>query len=73
MIWAAIRCAMERNGIKSIAELARLTGIRGPTLQQTRRRRPETFILYELKQLDRVLNFTTTEWGWICETDKQKG
>ena len=73
MIWAAIRCAMERNGIKSIAELARLTGIRGPTLTQTRRRRPETFILYELKQLDRVLNFTTTEWRWICETDRQKG
>ncbi len=73
MIWTAIRAAMERNGIKSIAELARLTGIRGPTLQQTRRRRPETFILYELRQLDRILHFTDIEWRWICETDRQKG
>ena len=67
MIWAAIRCAMERNGIKSITELARLTGISGPTLTQTRRRRPKTFILYELRQLDRILHFTEIEWRMIRE------
>lgn len=68
MIWAAIRCAMERNGIRSIAELARITGIKGPTLTQTRRRRPESFIMYELLQIDKVLGFTDEEWGMIRRT-----
>lgn len=68
MIWAAIRCAMERNGIRSIAELARVTGIKIPTLTQTRRRRPETFIMYELLQIDKVLGFTDEEWGMIRRT-----
>lgn len=62
MIWAAIRCAMERNGIRSIAELARVTGIKGPTLTQTRRRNPNSFTWFELKQLHKVLRFTEGEW-----------
>ena len=65
MIWAAIRCAMERADIKSISELARLSGIKAPTLTQTRRRKPETFILYEIRQLDKVLDFTPAEWRMI--------
>lgn len=67
MIWSAIRCAMERNNIRSISELARLSGIKGPTLTQTRRRRPESFILYEIRELDRILHFTEAEWGMIYE------
>lgn len=62
MIWAAIRCAMERNGIRSIAELARVTGIKGPTLTQTRRRNPNSFTWFELKQLHKALRFTEGEW-----------
>lgn len=65
MIWAAIKSAMERMNIHSITELARLTGIKAPTLTQTRRKRPETFILYEIWQLDRVLHFTDSEWEMI--------
>lgn len=65
MIWAAIRCAMERNGIRSIAELARVTGIKIPTLTQTRRKHPESFIMYELLQIDKVLGFTDEEWGMM--------
>ena len=68
MIWAAIRCAMERNGIRSIAELARVTGIKIPTLTQTRRKHPESFIMYELLQIDKVLGFTDEEWGMIRRT-----
>lgn len=68
MIWSAIRSAMERNNIHSIAELARLSGIKVPTLTQTRRRRPETFIWYELKQLDKILHFTQVEWEMIYAT-----
>lgn len=68
MIWPVIRLAMERNGIRSFSELAKLTGISGPTLTQTRRRRPETFIMYELLQIDKVLRFTDEEWGMIRRT-----
>ena len=68
MIWAAIRCAMERNGIRSIAELARVTGLKIPTLTQTRRKHPESFIMYELLQIDKVLGFTDEEWGMIRRT-----
>ena len=68
MIWPVIRLAMERNGIHSFSELAKLTGISGPTLTQTRRRRPESFIMYELLQIDKVLGFTDEEWGMIRRT-----
>ena len=47
MIWVVIRGAMERNHIKSFAELARLTGIKQPTLTQTRRRNPNSFLWWE--------------------------
>ena len=62
MIWAVIRMAMERNGIRSIAELARVTGIKGPTLTQTRRRNPNSFTWAELKAINKVLRFTDGEW-----------
>ena len=65
MIWAAIRCGMEREGIKSISKLARLSGIKEPTLTQTRRRKPETFIWYEIRRIDEVLHFTEAEWRMI--------
>lgn len=68
MIWPAIRSAMERNDIGSFAQLAKLTGIKIPTLTQTRRRRPESFIVYELLQIDRVLGFTDEEWRMIRRT-----
>lgn len=67
MIWAVIRMAMERNGIRSIAELARVTGIKGPTLTQTRRRNPRSFRLYELAQIDKAVRFTSEEWLQIRE------
>ena len=68
MMWPAIRCAMERNWVRSIAELARVTGIKIPTLTQTRRKHPESFIMYELLQIDKVLGFTDEEWGMIRRT-----
>lgn len=65
MIWTVIRCAMERNGVKSIAELARVTGIRVPTLTQTRRKNPNSFIWHELLQIDKHLHFTDAEWNML--------
>ena len=65
MIWSAIRSAMEREKIKSIKMLATLTGINESTLQHTRRQKPETFILYEILQLDKILHFTDLEWQMI--------
>lgn len=62
MIWMAIRCAMERNGIRSFAELARITGIKAPTLTQTRRRNPNSFTWAELKAINKALRFTDGEW-----------
>lgn len=62
MIWAAIRSGMEREHIRSIVELADRTGINKSTLTHTRRKNPNSFILYELKQIDRVLHFTESEW-----------
>lgn len=68
MIWPAIRSAMERNDIRSFAQLAKLTGIKIPTLTQTRRKHPESFNMYELLQIDKVLGFTDEEWGMIRRT-----
>ena len=68
MIWPARRSAMERNDIRSFAQLAKLTGIKIPTLTQTRRKHPESFIMYELLQIDKVLGFTDEEWGMIRRT-----
>lgn len=65
MIWSAIRAGMERQKIKSIAELAQRTGINPSTLQHTRRSNPHSFIIYELLQIDRVLHFTPAEWEMI--------
>lgn len=65
MIWCAIRSAMERAGIKSIQELAKETGINPSTLAHTRRKKPETFILYEIFQLDKILHFLPSEWEMI--------
>ena len=62
MIWRIIRTCMARNDIKSLAELAQITGINPATLMQTRRRDPTSFRLYELAQLDKVLGFTVEEW-----------
>ena len=62
MIWTAIRCAMERNGVRSIAELARITGIKPSTLQHTRRTNPNSFTWAELKQINKHLHFTDGEW-----------
>lgn len=65
MIWIAIRCAMERNKVRSFVELARLTGINESTLIRTRRKNPESFLIYELRQIDKVLGFTDEEWGML--------
>lgn len=65
MIWAAIRAGMERQGIRSITELAERTGINSSTLTHTRRRNPNSFILHEMLQMDRVLHFTPAEWEEI--------
>lgn len=65
MIWVAIRCAMERNGIKSLTQLARVAGINISTFTHTRRSNPRSFILYEILQLDKVLGFTAAEWEMI--------
>ena len=62
MIWRIIRTCMARNDIKSLAELAQVTGINPATLMQTRRRDPTSFRLYELAQLDKALGFTVEEW-----------
>lgn len=62
MIWSSIRAAMERAGLKSIAELAQITGIAPSTLMQTRRRDPGSFKLYELAKIDGALKFTNEEW-----------
>ena len=67
MIWMAIRCGMARSGIRSFVELAKMTGIKIPTLTQTRRRKPETFTLYEIRAIDRIVHFTDEERRWICE------
>ena len=71
MIWCAIRSAMEREKISSIAKLAEITGIAPSTLQQTRRRRPQTFILYEIFQLDKVLHFTPAEWEMVMTPQRR--
>lgn len=65
MIWDVIKKAMKRNDIRSISDLAYLTGINPSTLQHTRRKKPRSFILWELLQLDRVLGFTEEEWEAI--------
>ena len=65
MIWKIIKTAMIRADIKSIKELAQVTGINPSTLAHTRRTNPRSFILYELLQLDKVLNFTAAEWEMI--------
>lgn len=62
MIWKIIKTAMIRADIRSIEELAFVTGINSSTLQQTRRKNPKSFRLYELLQIDRVLKFTNDEW-----------
>ena len=62
MIWEVIRGAMERNGIKSIAELARRTGIKKATLTQTRRKKPYSFLLWEIREIDKILHSTDVEW-----------
>ena len=61
-MWDVIKTAMIRAGIKSFRELAEATGIKEPTLTQTRRKNPKSFIWYEILQLDAVLKFTDTEW-----------
>lgn len=68
MIWPAIRSAMERNDIRSFAQLAKLTGIKIPTLTQTRRKHPESFIMYEILQIDKIVGFTDEEWNLIRRT-----
>lgn len=67
MIWKTIKTAMIRADIRSIAELAQVTGINPATLMQTRRRDPRSFRLYELAQIDKVLQFTAEEWQQIRE------
>lgn len=66
-IWEVIRIAMIRNHIKSIRELAELSGINPNTLQQTRRKNPNSFIWYEVKQLNKVLRFSKEEWEALHE------
>jgi hypothetical protein len=61
MIWQIIRTAMIRNDIKSIAELAEITGLKSSTLQHERRTNPGSFRLYELKQIADKLNLTNEE------------
>ena len=67
MIWKIIRASMIRADIKSIAELAQITGINPATLTQTRRRNPRSFRLYELAQIDKAVHFTSEEWQQIRE------
>lgn len=71
MIWCAIRSAMEREKISSIAKLAEATGIAPATLQQTRRKQPQTFILFEIFQLDKVLHFTPAEWEMVMTPQRR--
>lgn len=56
---------MIRADIRSIAELAQVTGINPATLTQTRRRNPRSFRLYELAQIDKAVHFTPEEWQQI--------
>lgn len=65
MIWKTIKTAMIRADIRSIAELAQVTGINPATLTQTRRRNPRSFRLYELAQIDKAVHFTPEEWQQI--------
>ena len=67
MVWSAIRSGMERKGIRSIGELAERAGITKATLTQTRMKNPRSFVLYELLQLDSLLEFTAAEWQEIRE------
>lgn len=62
MIWKIIKTAMIRSDIRSIRELSDRTGITWSTLAHTRKTDPGSFRLYELKQMDKVLRFTDSEW-----------
>lgn len=62
MIWKIIKTAMIRADIRSITELAQVTGINPSTLMHSRRTNPRSFRLYELAQLDKILKFTNEEW-----------
>lgn len=61
MIWQIIRTGVIRNDIKSIAELAEITGLKSSTLQHERRTNPRNFRLYELKQIVDKLGLTNEE------------
>jgi hypothetical protein len=67
MIWKIIKTAMLRADIRSITELAQITGIAPSTLMHSRRTNPRSFRLYELAQIDKVLGFTSEEWLAIRE------
>lgn len=67
MIWKIIKIAMIREDIKSVTELAQVTGINPSTLMHTRKTNPRSFRLYELAQIDSVLRFTNEEWLQIRE------
>ena len=66
-IWKAIKTAMIRADIRSITELAQVTGINPSTLQHSRRTNPKSFRLYELASIDRAVRFTAEEWQAIRE------
>lgn len=67
MIWKTIKTAMIRADIRSIAELAQVTGINPSTLAHARRTNPKSFRLYELAQIDKAVHFTPEEWQQIRE------
>ena len=65
MIWSIIRTAMRRADVKSLVELAGMTGIKPTTLYNKRRADPSGFRLYELRQIDKAVGFTMDEWALI--------
>jgi hypothetical protein len=67
MIWKIIKTAMIRADVRSIAELAQVTGINPSTLMHSRRTNPKSFRLYELASIDRAVRFTAEEWQAIRE------
>lgn len=67
MIWKIIKMGMLRADIKSVEQLAQISGINPSTLAHARRTNPRSFRLFEIAQLDKVLQFTNEEWLQLRE------
>lgn len=62
-----IRQAMARQGIRTITELAKLTGIRRQTLGVKIQSKPGTFTAYELAAVQKVLRLDNDTVGEIIK------